>query len=81
MVQWVKGSGVAAAAMAQIQSLAWELPYATDVVIKKEKEKRIPLKIFVGLYNLPSKLIQNKQEEQRQVSQKRTKREKSHIRK
>ena len=33
LVQWVKGSQVAAAA-ARIQSLAWELPYAVDVAIK-----------------------------------------------
>ena len=32
-IQWVKGSGVAPAA-AQIQSLAWELPYALSAVIK-----------------------------------------------
>ena len=37
--QWVKESGVAttaayATAAAQIQSLAWELPYATGVTIK-----------------------------------------------
>ena len=31
--QWVKGSGVAAA-VAQIQSLAQELPYAAGVAIK-----------------------------------------------
>ena len=37
-VQWVKGSGVAAAA-AQIQSLAGERPYATSTVIKKKKKK------------------------------------------
>ena len=38
--QWVKGSGIAAAAgwitaVAQIQSLAWEFPYATGEAIKK----------------------------------------------
>ena len=33
--QWVKASSVAAAG-APIQSLAWELPYASDVAIKKE---------------------------------------------
>ena len=37
--QWVKGSGIAAAAVyvttaSWIQSLAWELPYATGVAIK-----------------------------------------------
>ena len=40
--QWVKGLGIAiaaaqVAAVAQIQSLAWELSYATGVVIKKKK--------------------------------------------
>ena len=39
-VQWVKGSSIAApvaqvAATARIQSLAWELPYAMGVVMKK----------------------------------------------
>ena len=39
--QWVKGSGVAAvAAAAQIQSLAWELPYAVSMAIKKKKKKK-----------------------------------------
>ena len=39
-VQWVKGSGVSKAA-AQIQSLAWELPYVMDVAIKlKRKNKK-----------------------------------------
>ena len=33
LAQWVKGSGVAAA-VAQLQSLAQELPYAADVSIK-----------------------------------------------
>ena len=33
--QWVKGSGVAAA-VAQIQSLAWGLPYAKSVAVKKK---------------------------------------------
>ena len=50
LVHWVKGSGIAAsiaqiAAVAWIQSLAQELPYATGVAIKigkkkKKKEKR-----------------------------------------
>ena len=46
---WVKGSGVAAvvaqvAAEAWIQSLAWEIPYASGVVIWGEKkEKKEPL--------------------------------------
>ena len=34
--QWVKGSGIAAA-VAQIQSLAPELPYSGDVAIKKKR--------------------------------------------
>jgi len=38
-VQWVKGSGIATtmtevATVAQIRSLAWELPYAMGVAIK-----------------------------------------------
>ena len=42
--QWVKGSGIAAAvawitAVAQIQSLAWELPYALGRPKKKTKTK------------------------------------------
>ena len=41
MVQWVKGSGIAAAvaqvrAVARIQSLAWELPYTVDIGLKKK---------------------------------------------
>ena len=44
-MQWVKGSGVATAAgsvtaVAQIQSLAWELPYATSAVLKQNKAKQ-----------------------------------------
>ena len=38
--QWIKRSGIASAAalaMAQIQSLARELPYAMGVDIKKQK--------------------------------------------
>ena len=34
--QWVKGSGITASA-AWIQSLAWELPYAMGVAIKRKK--------------------------------------------
>ena len=34
LAQWVKGSGVATA-VARIQSLAQELPYAVSVAIKK----------------------------------------------
>ena len=39
LVQWVKGSGMATA-MARIQSLAQELPYAADVAIKLKKERK-----------------------------------------
>ena len=44
MVQWVKGSGIAAPvalviAMVQIQSLVWELPHATGAAIKKQTTK------------------------------------------
>ena len=43
--QWVKGSGIAALAgeatsVAQIQSLAQELPYATGAAIKKRETDR-----------------------------------------
>ena len=39
--QWVKGSGVAAA-VAQIQSLTQELPFATGVAMKiKMKENKL----------------------------------------
>ena len=46
--QWVKGFGVAAApvritAVAQSQSLAWELPYATGAAIKINKQKKMIL--------------------------------------
>jgi len=42
-LQWVKGSGVgiAAAQVAaadRIQSLAWQLPHATSVAVKKKKK-------------------------------------------
>ena len=33
--QWVKGFGIATA-VAQIQPLAWELPYATSMAVKKK---------------------------------------------
>ena len=33
-MKWVKGFSVASA-VAQIQSLAWELPYAVGVAVKK----------------------------------------------
>ena len=36
-MQWVKDL---AAAVAQIQSLAWELPYVTGVALKKKKKKQ-----------------------------------------
>ena len=35
-MQWVKDL---AAAVAQIQSLAWELPYVTGVALKKKKKE------------------------------------------
>ena len=46
----LKGSGVATAAAwvaaaAQIQSLAWEIPYAVDAAIKKKKKKKKKKKI------------------------------------
>ena len=39
LVQWVKGSGVGAS-MAQIQSLAQELPHALGVAIKLKIKKK-----------------------------------------
>ena len=56
-VQWVKGSGVAAAvvqvtAAAWIQSLAQELPYATGAAIKKKKKKE-----FSGQITSPHRLV------------------------
>ena len=42
-MQWVKGSGVAAA-VAQIQSLAWELPYNMGVAMKKRIGKNHSVK-------------------------------------
>ena len=40
---WVKGSGIAAA-VARIQSLAWELPYAMGAAIKMKLNKSRPPK-------------------------------------
>ena len=40
LMQWIKRSGVAAAyvtAVAQIPSLAWELPYDAGAAVKKKK--------------------------------------------
>ena len=41
LAQWVKGSGIAAAAevtaVAQIQSLAWECPHANSNCLSREK--------------------------------------------
>ena len=39
LVQWVKGSGVAAG-VAHIRSLAWELPYAASAAFKKKKKRK-----------------------------------------
>ena len=46
LTQWVSGSGIATAvaqvaALAQIQSLACELPYAAGAAIKKKKKKSV----------------------------------------
>ena len=41
-VQWVKGCGLAIA-MAVVQSLAQERPYATDVAIKKLVTRKITI--------------------------------------
>ena len=48
-MQWVKGSGIAAAlaqviAMARIQFLAWGLPYAPDTAIKLRQKTLFALK-------------------------------------
>ena len=48
-VQWVKGYGVGPA-VAQIQSLAWELPYAVGMVIKKKKKKSWGYNVQHGVY-------------------------------
>ena len=45
LAQWFKGSGVAIAA-AQIQSQAWEHPYATAMAIKKKKKCRLKSSIW-----------------------------------
>ena len=42
--QWVKGSGVGAAA--QTHSLTWEPPYAMGVAIKKKFSSSVTLAIF-----------------------------------
>ena len=39
LAQWVKGSSVAAT-VAQIQSLAWGLPYVMGAAMKKKKKER-----------------------------------------
>ena len=36
LAQWIKRSGVVMADVAQIQFLAWELPYTVGIAIKKE---------------------------------------------
>ena len=48
--QFVKGSSIATAVMkvtavARIQSLPWELPYAVCVAIKKRKQKIVLLEV------------------------------------
>ena len=55
LAQWVKRSRVAAAevkftAMAWIQSLARELPYAVGVVKKKKKTQKTVLVNFIYLF-------------------------------
>lgn len=46
--QWVERRGVACTASVQIQSLAWELPYATGATIKNKtkqnKNKKLSLR-------------------------------------
>ena len=43
LVQWVKGSSIAAAVVfnSQIRSLAQELPYSVGAAIKKKKQKEL----------------------------------------
>ena len=57
LAQWVKGSGIAAAA-AQIQPLAWELPYASGGATKKKKKllwlsRIIRVGLWTGVHLLP----------------------------
>ena len=70
-VKWVKGSGVAEAvaevtAVAQIQSLAQELPYAVGMTIKKKKKrssrdrKTVPRKAFCNYALLNHKMGRNR---------------------
>ena len=52
-VQWVKGSGLVTAevqitAVAPIQFLAWELPYAMDAALKKKKIEKKDLFFYLG---------------------------------
>ena len=58
MVQWLKGCSIAAAvaqvtAVALIQSLAQELPYATVTVLKNKPKK----KVYSTLLNCPSEML------------------------
>ena len=49
-LQWVKGSGVAPA-VAQIQSLAQEFPYAVGMVIKTKRNSEMPLSFVFASYS------------------------------
>ena len=51
-MQWVKGSGVAAD-VAQIQSLTWELPYASGMAIKKKKKRHALLPLIKAIATVP----------------------------
>ena len=57
MVQWGKGFSVATA-MACVQSLTRELPYATDAVIKKKKKtKKQKNKFYLKKENDESQIL------------------------
>ena len=49
-------------AVAQIQSLAWELPYATGAAIKEKKKKELIHKTETGLEDSKAKLRTTKGE-------------------
>lgn len=46
-MQWVKGLGIASV-VAQIQLLAWELPFAACATIKKKEKKYIKCQLTKG---------------------------------
>ena len=56
-MQSVKGSSIAAV-VAQIQSLAWELPYAVGVAVKKKKKKWVGEKPYKKVHKKASDPIE-----------------------